>query len=148
MPQRALSFRREERKLPGIKFPKHFKLRSFARKIRGLRMTLFRGWLSRAKLLHEQEGAEGEGVDSGAVETADGSAGIGDKRLAKEIERGVDENGGWSGFAEFVQEFPEKRIGSLIDGMNAHLFSVKGESFEAGNGFSERGKRRHRQAIG
>jgi hypothetical protein len=99
-------------------------------------------------LLNQEEGAEGKGVDAGAVETADGAAGIGDEGLAKEIERGVDENGGGSGFAEFVEEFPEERIGFLVDGVNAHFLAVKGETFEAGDRFGERGKRGHRQAIG
>ena len=54
-------------------------------------------------LLHEKERAEGKGINSGAVERADGGTGIGDKRFSKEIEASVDEN--WSGgrFADFVQ---------------------------------------------
>src|ERR1700757_3993532 len=62
-----------------------------------------------AVLLHEKEWAYGEGIDSGAVEAADGAAGSGDEGLAKKIERGVDEDGGGTGFAEFVEEFPEER---------------------------------------
>ena len=81
-------------------------------------MTLFRGWHPRTELLHQEEGTEGEGVDAGTVEAAHGATGIGDERLAEKIERGVDENGGGSGFTKFVEEFPEGRIGSPIHGVN------------------------------
>ncbi len=54
------------------------------------------------ELLDDEEGADGEGVDAGAVEGADGGAGIGDERFAEEIETGVDEDRRRSGFAEFV----------------------------------------------
>ena len=37
-------------------------------------------------LLDEEEGAEGEGVDAGAVEAADGAARVGDQRFAEEVE--------------------------------------------------------------
>ena len=91
-------------------------------------------------LLHQEEGAEGEGVDAGAVEAADRAAGVGDEGLAKEIERGVDENGCGSRFAEFVEEFPEERIGLFVDGVNAYFAAVKSEAFETGDRFSECGE--------
>ena len=99
-------------------------------------------------LFHQQKGAEGEGIYACTVEAADGAAGIGDEGLAKEIERGVDENGGRSGFTKFVEEFPEERIGLLIDGVNTHFIAVKSEAFETGDRFCERSERGHGQAIG
>ena len=102
----------------------------------------------KAGLLDQKEGAEGEGVDAGAVEAADGAAGIGDEGFAEEVERGVDEDGGGGGFAEFVEEFPEKRVGLAFDGVDADIVAVEGEAFEAGDGVAERGERRHGEAVG
>ena len=117
-------------------------MRSFARKMRGLRMTRASGLRrhARPKLLNEEEGAEGEGVDAGAVEAADGAARVGDEGLAKEIEGSVDENGGRSGFAEFVEEPPEERVGQFFDSVNAHFPAVKSKAFETCDGFDERGE--------
>jgi hypothetical protein len=58
-------------------------------------------------LLDDEEWANGQGVDAGTVEAADGGAGVGDERFAEEIEAGVDENRSWSRFAKFVKQFPE-----------------------------------------
>jgi len=55
------------------------------------------------KLLDDEEGADGENVDAGAVEGADSGAGVGDERFPEEIEASVDEDGGGSSFAELVK---------------------------------------------
>ena len=96
-------------------------------------------WLSWVcqRLLHEEEGAEGEGVDAGTVEAADGATGIGDEGLAEQIEGGVDKNGCGSGFAKFVEEFPEERTGLLVDGVNTYFPTLKSKAFEAGARFGE-----------
>ena len=94
-----------------------------------------------------KKGPEGEGVDAGAIEAADGAAGIGDQGLAEKVERGVDENGRGRRFAEFVQQLPENGVGVLLDGVHAHQVSVEGEAFEAADGIGERGQRSHEAAI-
>ena len=86
------------------------------------------------ELLDKEEGAEGEGVDSSAVEGADSGAGIGDERLAEEIEAGVDEDGGGSKFAEFVEQAPKIGIGFFFDGVNANRGAVEGKTLETGDG--------------
>ena len=40
---------------------------------------------------------------------------------------------GAGGFAEFVEEFPEERIGAAIDGMDADNVAEEGEAFESGD---------------
>ena len=47
-----------------------------------------------------------------------------------------------------MKEFPEKRIGSALDGVNADGIAMEGEAFETGDGFGEGGKRSHKAAVG
>jgi len=101
-----------------------------------------------AVLLDEEEGAEGEGIDAGAVETADGASRVGDERFAEEVEGGVDENGGGRGFAEFVEELPEEGIGVAFDGVDANRVAVESETLETSDRARERGKRGHGKAVG
>src|SRR5438309_3535625 len=103
---------------------------------------------SRSALFDDEEGADGEGVDAGAIEGADGGARIGDERFAEEVEAGVDEDGGGSGFAEFVEQAPEAGIGFAVDGVNADGVAVEGEAFEAREGFFEGSVRCHETAVG
>jgi hypothetical protein len=100
------------------------------------------------QLLDEEEGAEGEGIYPGAVERADSGTRIGDEGFTEEIEAGVDENGSRGGFAEFVEEPPETRVGFLFDGMDAKGIAVEGKTFETGEGIFERTERSHEAAIG
>lgn len=98
-------------------------------------------------LFDEEEGAEGEGVDAGAEEAANGAAGVGDQGLAEEVEGGVDENGGRSGFAEFVEEFPEERVGLAFDSVNADGVAMEGEALESRDGLDEGSERGHGEAV-
>jgi len=84
-----------------------------------------------AFLLHYQERADREGVYAGAVEAADGGTGVGDERFSEKVEAGVDENWGRCGFAEFVKQLPEERIGLFFDRVNADGGAVECETFEA-----------------
>src|SRR5215469_13075002 len=101
-----------------------------------------------AGLLDEEERAEGEDVDSGAVEAADGAARIGDERFTEKVEGGIDEDRGGSGFAEFVEELPEQRVGFAFDGVDADGASVEGEALDTGDRADKRGERGHREAVG
>ena len=101
-----------------------------------------------AVLLDEEEGAEGEGVDTGTVKTADGPTRVGDERFAEKVEGGVDENGGGRGFAEFMKELPEERFGVAFDSVDANGASMEGEALETSDGASKRGERRHGEAVG
>jgi hypothetical protein len=101
------------------------------------------GWL-----FDEEEGTEGEGVDAGAVEAADGAAGVSDQGFAEEVEGGVDKNGGRGGFAEFVEKLPEEGIGVSFDGVDTDGVAIEGEAFETRDGTSECGERRHGEAVG
>ena len=103
---------------------------------------------SRACLFDKEKGTDGEGIYAGAIETADGTAGIGDEGLAEKVEGSVYENGGGGGFTEFVEEFPEERIGFAVDGVNTNYIAIEGEAFEAGDGIFECGERGHGEAIG
>ena len=105
-------------------------------------------WKNEERLLHEEEGAEGEGIDAGAVEAADGTARIGDQGFAKKIKGGVDKDGGGGGFAEFVKELPEQRISMLFDGVDADAIAVEGKSLEAGDRGFQRGNGGHKAAVG
>jgi hypothetical protein len=100
------------------------------------------------ELFNEEEGADGQGVDAGAIETADGAAGIGDEGFAEEVEGGVYENRGGRGFAEFVEEPPEEGIGTAIDRVDADDVAEESEAFEAGYEICERGERGHGEAVG
>ncbi len=53
--------------------------------------------------LHEEKRAEGQGINAGAIETADGAARIGDERFAEKIKRSVDQDRGGGGLAKFVK---------------------------------------------
>ena len=64
------------------------------------------------KLFDNQEIANSHGVNASAIETADGFAGIGHKRLTEQIEGRIDENGCGRALAELVEQAPEARIGS------------------------------------
>src|SRR6266404_4070500 len=101
-----------------------------------------------AFLLHYEEGTDGQGVYAGAVEAADGGTGVGDERLAEKVEAGIDENGGGSGFAKFVKQLPEKRIGLFFDSVNADSRAVEGEPFETRDGIFQIAQRGHKPAIG
>jgi len=101
-----------------------------------------------AVLLDEEERAKGERVNAGAVKTADGAAGVGDERLSEEVEGSVDENGGGRGFAEFVEELPEERVGAAFDGVDANGVAIKSETLETRDGARERGERRHSETVG
>src|SRR6266566_4006589 len=98
--------------------------------------------------LHNKEGADGQDVDAGAIEAADGGAGIGDQRLAEKIERCVDEDGSGSGFAEFMEQAPQQRIGLFFHGMNADGGAVEGEAFQTGHGTFQIAQRSHETAVG
>jgi len=87
-----------------------------------------------AFLLHYEERADRQGVYAGAVEAADGGAWVGDEGFAEKVEAGIDENGGGSGFAKFVKQLPEKRIGLFFDSVNADSRAVEGEAFETRDG--------------
>ena len=102
---------------------------------------------TKGESLDEEEGAEGQSVDAGAVEAADSAARVGDERFAKEVEGGVNEDGSGGGFAEFVEKFPEERVGVAFDGVNADGIAVKGEALEAGNRLPESSERGHGEAI-
>ena len=99
-------------------------------------------------LLDDEEGADGEDVNAGAVEAADGSTRICDEGFAKKIKGCVDEDGGGSGLAEFVQQAPEAGIGVTLDGMNSDGVTVEGEAFETCERFFEAAKGSHETAIG
>src|SRR5215467_6937836 len=81
------------------------------------------------ELFNDEEGADGEDVDAGAVEGTDGGARVGDERFAEEIEAGVDEDGSGGGFAKFVKQFPEAGIGFFFDSVDADGIAVEGETF-------------------
>ena len=85
-------------------------------------------------LFHHEERAEGEGVDACAVEAADGAAGVGDQRLAEQIEGSVDENGRGRGLAEFVEEAPEAGVGIFLDGVDADFAAIEGKLLETSDG--------------
>ena len=85
-------------------------------------------------LLHYEERADRQGVYAGAVEAADGGAWVGDEGFAEKVEAGIDENGGGSGFAKFVKQLPEKRIGLFFDSVNADSRAVEGEAFKTSDG--------------
>ena len=87
-----------------------------------------------AFLLHYQERADREGVYAGAVEAADGGTGVGDERFSEKVEAGVDENWGRGGFAKFVKQLPEKRIGLFFDSVDTDSRAIKGEAFETRDG--------------
>ena len=100
-------------------------------------------------LFDEKKIADGQGVDAGAIKAADGLARIGNKRLAEEIEGGVEEDRGGRALAEFVEQAPEARIGLTFDSVNANLATFEGKAFESGGhiGF-EGAERSHEAAIG
>jgi hypothetical protein len=52
------------------------------------------GWIQKERLrFDDQEIAEHQHVDAGAVETADGVAHIAHQRLSEKIERGIEQDG-------------------------------------------------------
>ena len=55
----------------------------------------------------------------------------GDKGLAEEIETSVDQDGSGSGFAKFVEKFPEERVRLFFDRVNANRGAIECETFEA-----------------
>src|SRR5713226_7881976 len=99
-------------------------------------------------LFHNKKRAEGEGVNAGGVEAAHGLARIANKRLAKDIEGSVDENGSRGGFAELVQQAPKERVGSLFDQMDADGGAVEGKTLEPSDGLFQGSERSHEPAIG
>ena len=99
-------------------------------------------------LLHDKKRAEGKGVNAGGIKTAHSFARIADERLAKEIEGSVDENGSRGEFAEFIEQAPEKRIGSFFDEVNADCGAVESKALEPGDGLFQSGERSHEPAIG
>ena len=99
-------------------------------------------------LLHYEERADRQGVYAGAVKAADGGAWVGDERFAEKVEAGIDENWGGSGFAKFVKQLPEKRIGLFFDSVNADSRAIEGEAFETRDGIFQIAQRSHKPAIG
>ena len=82
-------------------------------------------------LFKYQEGADRQGIHTGAVEAAHGGAWVGDKGLAEEIETSVDQDGGGSSFAKFVEKLPEERVRLFFDRVNANRGAIECETFEA-----------------
>jgi hypothetical protein len=100
------------------------------------------------ELLDDEEGAQSQGVDAGAVEAANGFAGIGDQWFAEQVEGGVDEDWGWGGLTEFVKEAPEAGVGVFFDRVDADFAAVEGELFEAGNLIPECAEGGQEAAVG
>ena len=99
-------------------------------------------------LLNDEEGADGQGADAGAVEAEDGGARVGDQRFAEKVEAGVDEDRSGSGLAKFVEQTPEERVELFFDGVDADSGAVEGELFESSDGIFQVAEGGHETAIG
>src|SRR5262249_2047233 len=75
-------------------------------------------------LLHE-EASDGQTIKSRAIETAYRFSRTRDRRLAKQVERGIEQNRHAGYFAKLHKQLPKRSVSFLTDGLDARKTVAK-----------------------